>query len=221
MDTKTLKTRIKHKSNTSEYWAGQTFSPLEGELVIYNDDNNKQIKIGDGNTDINSLPFLYENKLEIELDGEANGEAALINAHTLDGKLASEYALKFWVLDIAHPVGSYYWSKDPTDPSILFGGTWEQIKDKFILAAGESYAVDETGGEASVTLTTGQLPAHNHVITTYANGASFDIDRVSSGTGTGGTGLETGSANTNKTCGGEAHNNMPPYLVAYCLCRTA
>ena len=94
MDTKTLKTRIKHKSNTSEYWAEQTFSPLEGELVIYNDDNNKQIKIGDGNTDINSLPFLYENKLEIELDGEASGEAALINAHTLDGRAANEYALK-------------------------------------------------------------------------------------------------------------------------------
>lgn len=94
MSTKTLKTRIKHKSNTSEYWAEQTFSPLEGELVIYNDDNNKQIKIGDGNTDINSLPFLYENKLEIELDGEANGEAALINAHTLDGRAANEYALK-------------------------------------------------------------------------------------------------------------------------------
>ena len=27
-------------------------------------------------------------------------------------------------LDLAHPVGSYYWSEDPTNPSVLFGGTW-------------------------------------------------------------------------------------------------
>lgn len=27
-------------------------------------------------------------------------------------------------LNLAHPVGSYYWSEDPTNPSVLFGGTW-------------------------------------------------------------------------------------------------
>ena len=39
----------------------------------------------------------------------------------------------------AHPVGSYYFSAEATDPSILFGGEWLRIKDRFILAAGDTY----------------------------------------------------------------------------------
>lgn len=63
---------------------------------------------------------------------------------------------------LAYPVGSLYWSKKSTSPATLFGGTWTRIKDKFILAAGDSYAQGATGGSATVTLTTEQLPAHNH-----------------------------------------------------------
>lgn len=52
----------------------------------------------------------------------------------------------------AHPVGSLYWSSNATDPTSLFGGSWERIKDKFILAAGDSYSQGSTGGSAT----------HNH-----------------------------------------------------------
>lgn len=62
----------------------------------------------------------------------------------------------------AHPVGSLYWSSDPTDPSILFGGTWTQIKDKFIWAKGDSDTVNATGGAKTVQLTESNLPAHRH-----------------------------------------------------------
>lgn len=62
----------------------------------------------------------------------------------------------------AHPVGSYYWSSESTDPSALFGGTWERVKDRFVLAAGDSYAVGATGGEATHTLTEAEMPAHKH-----------------------------------------------------------
>lgn len=53
-----------------------------------------------------------------------------------------------WIFDRAHPVGSYYWSSDSTNPSKLFGGTWEQVTDKFVLAAGNTYKVGAVGGEA-------------------------------------------------------------------------
>ena len=47
-------------------------------------------------------------------------------------------------------IGSYYWSSNSTNPGTIFGGTWEQIKDKFVLAVGDTYtAVDITGGEAT------------------------------------------------------------------------
>jgi hypothetical protein len=62
----------------------------------------------------------------------------------------------------AHPVGSLYWSSDPTNPSTLFGGTWTQIKDRFIWAKGDSDTVNATGGSKTVQLTESNLPAHNH-----------------------------------------------------------
>lgn len=75
------------------------------------------------------------------------------------------------LLDLIYPVGSLYWSKKSTSPATLFGGTWTQIKDKFILAAGDAYAQGATGGSATVTLTTAQLPAHNHSGSAQSNGS--------------------------------------------------
>ena len=62
----------------------------------------------------------------------------------------------------AHPVGSLYWSSDPTDPSQLFGGTWTAVKDKFVWAKGDSDTVNATSGEKTHTLTVAEMPSHNH-----------------------------------------------------------
>lgn len=66
------------------------------------------------------------------------------------------------LLDYCYPVGSLYWSKNATNPGTLFGGTWTQVKDKFVLAAGDSYEAGSTGGEASHKLTTNEMPSHSH-----------------------------------------------------------
>ncbi len=42
-----------------------------------------------------------------------------------------------------------YISVNNTSPAQLFGGTWEQIKDKFLLAAGNSYKLGSEGGNSS------------------------------------------------------------------------
>lgn len=66
----------------------------------------------------------------------------------------------------AHPVGSLYWTSSTENPATTFGGgTWSQIKDKFILAAGDTYKNGATGGAATVTLTADQIPSHNHSFT--------------------------------------------------------
>lgn len=54
-----------------------------------------------------------------------------------------------FVFDAIYPVGSYYFSDYPTSPAELFGGTWEPITDKFILAAGSVYAAGTSGGNAT------------------------------------------------------------------------
>lgn len=40
------------------------------------------------------------------------------------------------LLDAVWPVGSIYLSASEISPETLFGGTWEQVKDRFLLAAG-------------------------------------------------------------------------------------
>lgn len=63
---------------------------------------------------------------------------------------------------VAYPVGSVYISAVSTSPASLFGGMWEQIKDAFLLSAGDDYAAGSTGGAAEITLETANLPAHAH-----------------------------------------------------------
>lgn len=85
-------------------------------------------------------------------------------------KLKAEAALA------AHPVGSLYWTSVNENPATTFGGgTWEQIKDKFILAAGDTYSQGATGGSATVTLTTAQMPPHSHETNSLTNSSGTAI----------------------------------------------
>ena len=62
------------------------------------------------------------------------------------------------LLDIVYPVGSIYQSMNATSPADSIGGTWTQIKT-FLYGADTA---KETGGEATHTLTTDEMPKHNH-----------------------------------------------------------
>jgi len=63
-----------------------------------------------------------------------------------------------------YPVGSVYMSFNSADPSTLFGGTWTRLKDTFLLANGDAYPANSTGGSATKTISTSNLPAHNHTV---------------------------------------------------------
>ena len=69
----------------------------------------------------------------------------------------------------AYPVGSYYISSNTTSPAVLFGGTWIQIQNRMIMAAGSIYSVGETGGATSVKLSVANLPSHNHTCSTVGS----------------------------------------------------
>lgn len=67
------------------------------------------------------------------------------------------------IVDLIYPVGSIYISTTSTNPGTIFSGTtWTQIQDTFLLSAGSTYTAGATGGSASHTLTTDELPAHTH-----------------------------------------------------------
>lgn len=65
MAEKIMKTRIIHKHDTEENWNKATnFIPKQGELIIYDKDatyDYERFKIGDGETNVNSLPFVTDN----------------------------------------------------------------------------------------------------------------------------------------------------------------
>lgn len=67
------------------------------------------------------------------------------------------------IVDVVYPVGSIYMSVNSTSPQTLFGGKWEQIEDKFLLASGSTYSAGSTGGSATVSLTESQMPRHTHI----------------------------------------------------------
>ena len=82
------------------------------------------------------------------------------NMDNLDQAIRTIPQNTFSPLD-AYPVGAIYMSVNNTDPGTLFGGTWTQIQDSFILAAGSTYAGGSTGGSATINL------AHSHTVNSH------------------------------------------------------
>ena len=130
-----------------------------------------------------------------------------------------------------YPVGSIYISVNSTNPSQFFGGTWVQIKDRFLLAAGDTYYGGQTGGEATHQLTSDEMPRHSHKFTGTGgdidgysqnylslNGTTYK-DRPAVALGQGYT--SNGYVALEQSGASEAHNNMPPYLAVYIWKRTA
>lgn len=120
-----------------------------------------------------------------------------------------------------YPIGSIYMSVNSTNPSELFGGEWERIQDRFLLASGTTYTNGATGGEATHTLTVDEMPSHRHSRMTQPQGFAEQDTRKSDIISP-----ASGSANkvtkySDYTGGGKAHNNMPPYFVVYMWKRIA
>lgn len=133
------------------------------------------------------------------------------------------------LFDLIYPVGSIYYTNNANfSPNVSFNGTWEQIKDVFLLAAGDTYVGGTNGGAATVQLTVNQLPkvsgswsVHAQEGGTewygkngYATGTVYNGYRtlINQATSSGATSLQNpGFAFGNN----ESHNNMPPYIVVY------
>lgn len=124
------------------------------------------------------------------------------------------------LLDYLHPVGSVYQSTDSTSPAELFGGTWEQIKDVFLLAAGDSHAAGSTGGEEEHTLTKVEIPDHTHTLKYTGQSVTEGVNAIRLYQAASNQYNEY-SGGQSSDCGGQAHNNMPPYLAVYTWRRTA
>lgn len=89
------------------------------------------------------------------------------------------------LLDKTYPVGSIYMSVNSTDPSTLFGGTWQRLKGRFLIGAGAvadtnsntnfgsleaekpNIVSGETGGQYYHKLNIDEMPEHHHDTNDY------------------------------------------------------
>ena len=182
----------------------------------------------DGNLTVRNVHMLLE---------QADGEDALVlrgavnqivaSVAIADLKNALGIANGATVLDM-YPVGSIYQTTSSTfNPQTAWGGTWERIKDRFLLAAGDTYTGGSTGGEATHKLTVQELPSHQHVMIVNNEGSSsswvptFDGYVIKTDCVTQSKKNYQAKLAQNGAGLDQAHNNMPPYLAIYIWRRTA
>lgn len=159
------------------------------------------------------------------------------------------------VADIVYPIGSIYLSVNNINPGTIFGGTWVswgsgQVPVGVNTSVSQFATVEQTGGEITHTLTTAEMPSHDHSISggacTTGSGGSHNHTygvtvhpAVGFTLGPNGYSTVTGdnqntSSNGNhshsvpnhahdigNTGGGQAHNNLQPYITCYMWKRTA
>lgn len=119
------------------------------------------------------------------------------------------------LVNLLFPIGQIIIKGDDADYSNWLGFTWERTAVGKVLVGYDTTDSDfntigKTGGEKKHTLTIDEMPSHGHTVNYSASG----------GTGLGvtamGEQLSDSSSIIQKTGGGQAHNNMPPYqVVAY------
>lgn len=143
------------------------------------------------------------------------------------------------ILNAIYPIGVIVCGAKPTV------GTWEKVVGRFLLGSSSSHKAGSTGGEETHTLTSNEMPSHSHApfggennfypvfptssagnirfsaaLSYPAAGNSFkflgtnDFSDTNIANGTRAT-------RTNNAGGGQAHNNMPPYLSVDMWRRTA
>lgn len=139
----------------------------------------------------------------------------------VDTNTANITTLQNELFNLIYPIGAIYLSTTEVSPSTLFGGTWEQIKDTFLLAAGDTYIANSTGGEAEHVLTIDETPEHNHKLKTDIESPNYNVTwpnywEYNEGWVQGpNSETEAPPTNTTSVGGNQPHNNMPPYLAVY------
>lgn len=134
-------------------------------------------------------------------------------------------AKKVELLNLIYPVGSIYLSVNNVSPASFFGGTWVRWGNgRAVVGINESDSsfdtVEKIGGEKTHTLTTNEIPAHQHDLYNYsASGGSTPSMPVVVNES------KKGWASNAKTLvdagGGQSHNNLQPYITCYMWKRTA
>lgn len=124
-------------------------------------------------------------------------------------------------VNLIYPIGAVYISINSTNPSNIFGGSWERIKGKMLIGVDEADTDFKqsglSGGEKEHTLTIDESAPHSHILGTSTQNPSGSYDIAVNAKGF----SNNLNVSTSSTGGGQPHNNMPPYYTVYIFVRTA
>lgn len=212
--------------------------PTNYEDARYSGDRKFEMKKNADNTVSLTDVTVYENE---DISRTFFGAA---EANQINGAMNKIVASMNDVINIMYPVGSIYMSVNSVNPSTLFGGTWEKIEDRFLVATGTTFNLGQSGGskDAVVVSHTHTQVAHTH---TYPSDESNKPYKPW-GTKTGSTELGAAISGSGKYYAATANNdyrwldsmsseqptinnsgvdgtdkNLPPYLAVNMWKRTA
>lgn len=146
-----------------------------------------------------------------------------LNTDRIADKAITENKIDTSVLLKVYPVGAIYISTVNTNPGTLFGGTWVTYAAGRTLVGvdvsqTEFNTVQKTGGAKTHTLDISQMPSHNHnYFNTPNNTGTYTVYVPTTSAQT----KASYQTNMTNTGGGQAHNNLQPYITVYIWRRTA
>lgn len=142
---------------------------------------------------------------ELYCQGGTGGEIQITSAGTLKTTTLAT------ILGTVYPVGCIYTTTVVTNPGTVLGvGTWDALgAGRCLIGDGGGYTAGNTGGAATHTLITAEMPGHAHTVQISTNLTPTDV------IGAGHTAGLAGNVSTTTVGGGGAHNNLQPYLVVY------
>ncbi len=92
------------------------------------------------------------------------------------------------------------------------------MNDRVPVGISDTIPIASTGGAKTHTLATTEIPGHTHQVTPQTGGVAAGVDGTAHLVGTGSGSL--GAATSGSTGGGQAHNNMQPYVGVYYIIKT-
>lgn len=192
--------------------------------------NNANNNVSSAITTASNASTTAQSALELANSASTNASKALTDATTAINK-AGEIETNFNTfitsteyLKKAYPVGSIYISVNSTSPASLFGGTWQQLKDRFLIGCGDSYSNGATGGSSSHSH--GLNNGYAKILYTWINDWNRIVlqtkENVSYSTNfkggdMNGYGWSTNTVGSATALGGstDSTSNIPPYLAVY------
>lgn len=168
---------------------------------------------------VNGKP-LSENITLTYSDVGAVSDTTTINGQPLEGNVVINVESNFLA---AYPVGALFFTTISTNPGTLYGGTWAAWgggrTPVGVNTADTSFnTVEKTGGAKTHTLTVQEIPNHDHDL----NAVNEGVDNPNGGYHPGWTFNKqyTAQVMSASTGGGQAHNNLQPYITCYMWKRT-